>query len=73
MPTAADLDDPLGFAYDEKDPAQGSGDADFDAALADLLEGGSDSAAPGDGDTGEGDTGEGDTGEGEDPSSGNGR
>ncbi|MBW9215564.1 zinc-dependent metalloprotease [Mumia sp. zg.B53] len=80
MPTAADLDDPLGFAYDEKDPAQGSGDADFDAALADLLEGGSDGAtsAPGaedtsKGDTSEGDTSEGDTSEGEGPSSGTAR
>ncbi|MFC6148163.1 MULTISPECIES: zinc-dependent metalloprotease [Mumia] len=41
MPTAADLDDPLGFAYGDGDAAaEASTDADFDAALADLLEGG---------------------------------
>ena len=37
MPTAADLDDPLGFAQDETGR---SSDADFDAALGELLDGG---------------------------------
>jgi putative hydrolase len=35
MPTAADLDDPLGFAQ-----AEPTSDADFDAALGELLDGG---------------------------------
>jgi hypothetical protein len=35
MPTAADLDDPLGFKPQDVD-------ADFDAALSELLEDGSD-------------------------------
>ena len=37
VPTSADLDDPLGFAAGEA-TAQTSGDDDFDAALAELLD-----------------------------------
>ncbi|SEQ68280.1 zinc-dependent metalloprotease [Microlunatus flavus] len=37
VPTSADLDDPLGFARGEA-AAQSSGDDDFDAALAELLD-----------------------------------
>ncbi|PJJ56634.1 putative hydrolase [Mumia flava] len=37
MPTAADLDDPIGFAVDDTDATDDS--ASFDAALADLLDG----------------------------------
>jgi putative hydrolase len=40
LPTAADLDDPLGFREDAGAPAEMSDD-DFDAALRDLLDGGS--------------------------------
>jgi putative hydrolase len=36
VPTSADLDDPLGFAAAE--PTEESGDEDFDAALAELLD-----------------------------------
>ena len=39
LPTAADLDDPLGFREDAGAPAEMSED-DFDAALRDLLDGG---------------------------------
>lgn len=39
MPTAADLDDPLGFAQDE---AGSMSDEDFDAALGQLLDGNDD-------------------------------
>lgn len=42
MPTAADLDDPLGFAQGE---SRTQGDDDFDAALGELLDGHTD---PGD-------------------------
>ena len=38
LPTAADLDDPLGFREDMAEPESLS-DAEFDAALADLLDG----------------------------------
>ncbi|MGZ6754285.1 MAG: zinc-dependent metalloprotease, partial [Nocardioides sp.] len=38
LPTAADLDDPLGFREDAAAPAEMSED-DFDAALRDLLDG----------------------------------
>jgi hypothetical protein len=41
MPTAADLDDPLGFASGE------SGDDDFDAALDELLSGEAGDGTPG--------------------------
>ena len=37
MPTSADLDDPLGFARGEA-VAETTGDDDFDAALAELLD-----------------------------------
>ncbi len=40
LPTAADLDDPLGFREGLSEP-QALTDAEFDAALADLLDGGS--------------------------------
>ena len=43
LPTAADLDDPLGFREDAGAPAEMSED-DFDAALRDLLDGGPDQA-----------------------------
>ncbi|GAA4108986.1 zinc-dependent metalloprotease [Nocardioides fonticola] len=51
LPTAADLDDPLGFREDAAAPAELSAD-DFDAELARLLDGET-------GETGEGDGGEG--------------
>jgi putative hydrolase len=65
MPTAADLDDPLGFAYDER-PAEDEGtDAAFDAALASLLDGAADDEAKGEtggaGGAGDAGTDEGDT------------
>jgi hypothetical protein len=41
LPSAADLDDPLGFREDAGAPADMS-DEDFDTALKNLLEGGSD-------------------------------
>jgi putative hydrolase len=74
MPTAADLDDPLGFALGDDDSGtSGSGDADFDAALADLLEAGAgDGPAEGEGSDGEGSDGEGD-GEGDGPQPGSDR
>ena len=37
VPTSADLDDPLGFARARRRGAE-SGDDDFDAALAELLD-----------------------------------
>jgi putative hydrolase len=40
VPTSADLDDPIGFASAERDDQ--SGDEDFDAALAELLDRGDD-------------------------------
>ena len=47
LPTAADLDDPLGFREDATTPEELSDD-DFDAALRDLLDGGDGSgSAPG--------------------------
>ncbi|MFY0407801.1 zinc-dependent metalloprotease [Solicola sp. PLA-1-18] len=46
MPSASDLDDPLGFAQGERAGGEPSSDeADFDAALADLLEQGEAEAA----------------------------
>jgi hypothetical protein len=45
LPTAADLDDPLGFREDASAPESMSGD-DFDAALRDLLEGGGTTDSP---------------------------
>jgi hypothetical protein len=42
LPTAADLDDPLGFREDSVAPEQLSDD-EFDAGLRDLLDGGDDS------------------------------
>ncbi|MGH3366308.1 MAG: zinc-dependent metalloprotease, partial [Nocardioidaceae bacterium] len=67
MPTAADLDDPLGFSSGEQIGEQVVTDAEFDAALAELLDS-PDSSDPGDsGDSSDpGDTGDssdsGDTG-----------
>src|SRR5688572_19346670 len=48
MPTAADLDDPLGFAHDEDASMT---DEDFDAAIGQLLSGDDDETSPG-GDSG---------------------
>jgi len=70
MPTAADLDDPLGFSADEgSDEASAVTDAEFDAALAELLDSSNEPGqdAPDDsGDTGDeppgDDPGEGDSG-----------
>jgi hypothetical protein len=45
LPTAADLDDPLGFREDAAAPESMSDDA-FDAALRDLLDGGGRPDAP---------------------------
>jgi putative hydrolase len=45
LPTAADLDDPLGFREDASAPESMSED-DFDAALRDLLEGGGTTDSP---------------------------
>ena len=56
LPTAADLDDPLGFRADATAPEQLS-DADFDAELAKLLDGQPDSDSGADSDT-EPDSGE---------------
>ena len=39
MPTAADLDDPLGFGEERRGSEAAELDADFDAALAELLDG----------------------------------
>ena len=41
LPTAADLDDPLGFREDSVSPEELS-EEEFDAGLRDLLDGGSD-------------------------------
>jgi putative hydrolase len=52
LPTPADLDDPLGFREGQEEP-QALTDAEFDAALADLLDresGGGSEDGPGDGD-----------------------
>ncbi|NUS52429.1 MAG: zinc-dependent metalloprotease, partial [Nocardioidaceae bacterium] len=38
MPTAADLDDPLGFQEGELPRSQALSDEEFDAALAELLD-----------------------------------
>jgi uncharacterized protein (DUF2342 family) len=38
LPTAADLDDPLGFQEAPPESSQALSDADFDAALAELLD-----------------------------------
>jgi putative hydrolase len=56
LPTAADLDDPLGFREDAAAPDSLS-DEDFDAALKDLLEGGTGSSDGDDGDDDDGDDG----------------
>ena len=57
MPTAADLDDPLGFGEQRDEDEAAALDADFDAALAELLDkdaaGGTDGTGETDGDTGE--------------------
>ncbi len=57
MPTAADLDDPLGFGEQRDEGEAATLDADFDAALAELLDkdaaGGADGTDAPDGDTGE--------------------
>src|SRR5215213_4034560 len=62
MPTAADLDDPLGFGERGEGNEAAALDADFDAALAELLEGDSDGSTDGrdnPGDTGDsGDSGD---------------
>jgi hypothetical protein len=44
MPTASDLDDPLGFAHDEDASMT---DEDFDAAIGQLLDSGDDETPPG--------------------------
>src|SRR4029078_10331502 len=44
LPSAADLDDPLGFREDASAPEELSAD-DFDAALRDLLDGGNGSGS----------------------------
>jgi putative hydrolase len=50
LPTAADLDDPLGFQEGESPASESLTDAEFDAALVELL----DNQGPEDGDAGEG-------------------
>jgi putative hydrolase len=67
MPTSADLDDPLGFSADEDaDEAAAVTDAEFDAALAELLDSGtsneSDSSGDPDDEPSRDDPDEGDTG-----------
>jgi len=58
LPTAADLDDPLGFREGMPEP-ESLTDAEFDAALADLLDGSpGDDPGQGDDDTGQGDGGD---------------
>ncbi len=68
LPTAADLDDPLGFREGLTEP-EALTDAEFDQALVDLLEGKtdapSDQAADAGDQTGEGD--QGDRGDGREP------
>ncbi|WP_166133062.1 zinc-dependent metalloprotease [Nocardioides ochotonae] len=56
LPTAADLDDPLGFREDASAPAELS-ETDFDAELRKLLDGDSGSAGDETGDPGSGETG----------------
>ena len=51
MPTAADLDDPLGFGEQPSDTEAAELDADFDAALAELLDADEKDAPGDDGDT----------------------
>lgn len=68
LPTSADLDDPLGFRESVKEP-EALTDAEFDAALADLLD--SDSRSGDTGDTGGGTDGT-DGGSGEEPGDGSG-
>jgi Zincin-like metallopeptidase len=67
MPTSADLDDPLGFSADEgADEAAAVTDAEFDAALAELLDSGAsgepDSSGDADDEPSPDDPDEGDTG-----------
>lgn len=49
LPTAADLDDPLGFREGVDSEAKELSDAEFDAALVELLDGASDDGGPDDG------------------------
>ncbi|HET7326019.1 MAG TPA: zinc-dependent metalloprotease [Nocardioidaceae bacterium] len=58
LPTAADLDDPIGFSADDATAESPATDAEFDAALAELLDSAgrdADGEAPGDETPGDGD------------------